>query len=195
LPGAPAFPLLHRGHVTEVLVALAPPNGGGWSGPVAALVDGATASAAEMLAGGLERYHRGPLLGQRTYGKGCVQEYYRDRAEAGVVRLTTRLYALPDGSPVQRRGLVPEILVGPKPVGEREADLPLSLEPVTGPDVRVAGFASPSWPAHRGRVGPCADAVTCRALRKAAGSPVAQAHADPPSRKRGGARPVPAVGR
>ena len=193
LPGAPAFPLLYRGHVTEVLVATPPATGAGWSGPVAALVDGATASAAEMLAGGLDRYHRGPLVGQRTYGKGCVQEYYRDRADAGVARVTTRLYTLPDGSPVQRRGLVPELLVGPKPVGEREADLPLSLEPVSGPDVRVAGFASPAWPSHRGRVGPCTDPVVCRALRKAAGSPVAQAHTEPPSRKRGGARPVPAA--
>jgi len=45
LPNAPAFPLLHRGRVTEVLVATPPANGEGWSGPVAALVDGATASA------------------------------------------------------------------------------------------------------------------------------------------------------
>jgi carboxyl-terminal processing protease len=195
LPGAPAFPLLYRGRVTEVLVAAAPAPGGEWSGPVAALVDGATASAAEMLAGGIDRYHRGPLLGQRTYGKGCVQEYYRDRAGAGVARLTTRLYALPDGSPVQRRGLVPELLVGPNLAGEREADLPLTLMPVPGPDVRIAGFASPPWPAHRGRVGPCPDPVACRALRKAAGSPVAQAHAEAPSRKRGGARPVSPAGR
>lgn len=184
LPGAPAFPLLHRGQVTEVLVATAPPRGGDWSGPVAALVDGSTASAAEMLAGGIDRYHRGPLIGQRTYGKGCVQEYYRDRVGGGVARLTTRLYALPDGSPVQRRGLLPELLVGPEPNGEREADLPLTLEPVSGPDVRVTGFASPAWPSYRGKVGPCADPLVCRALRKAAGSPVAQAQKEPRSRKR-----------
>ncbi|HEV8548296.1 MAG TPA: S41 family peptidase [Polyangiaceae bacterium] len=195
LPGAPAFPLLYRGRVTEVLTASAPVKGAEWSGPVAALVDGATASAAEMLAGGLDRYHRGPLLGQRTYGKGCVQEYYRDKVQAGVVRLTTRLYALPDGSPVQRRGLVPGIIVGPNAPSEREADMPFTLEPVPGPDVRVPGFASPAWPAHRGHVGPCADPVVCRALRKAAGSPVAQAHPEPAGRKRGGARPVPPAGR
>ena len=195
LPGAPAFPLLHRGRVTEVLLAPAPPAGSEWSGPVAALVDGATASAAEMLAGGLDRYHRGPLLGQRTYGKGCVQEYYRDRAQGGVVRLTTRLYTLPDGSPVQRRGLVPALLVGPALVGEREADIPLTLEPVAGPDVRVGGFAGPAWPPHRGHVGPCADPVVCRALRKAAGSPVAQARPEPPTRKRGAARPLVPTGR
>jgi carboxyl-terminal processing protease len=195
LPGAPAFPLLHRGHVTEVLVAAAPPKGGEWSGPVAALVDGATASAAEMLAGGIDRYRRGPLIGQRTYGKGCVQEYYRDRARGGVARLTTRLYALPDGSPVQRRGLVPELIVGPQPSGEREADLPLTLQPISGPDVRIAGFASPAWPPHRGKVGPCEDPVVCRALRKAAGSPVAQAQKEPRSRKRGAARPLAPTGR
>jgi carboxyl-terminal processing protease len=195
LPGAPAFPLLHRGHLTEVLVASAPAPGGEWAGPVAALVDGATASAAEMLAGGIDRYRRGPLLGQRTYGKGCVQEYYRDRARAGVVRLTTRLYALPDGSPVQRRGLQPTLLVGPTGTGEREADLPLTLEPTPGPDVRAGSFASPAWPPHRGHVGPCSDPLVCRALRKAAGSPVAQAHAEPPTRKRGAARALPPAAR
>ena len=183
-PGVPAFPLLHRGQVTEVLAAVAPAESSHWRGPAAVLVDGATASAAEMLAGGLAKYRRGPLLGQRTYGKGCVQEYFRDRVGVGVLRLTTRLYTLPDGSPVQRRGLVPDIFVGPDEPGEHEADTPGTLEPAAGPDVRAPSPAGPSWPSSAGHVGPCPDSVICAALRKAAGTPIARVRPEPAARKR-----------
>jgi carboxyl-terminal processing protease len=188
-PGVPAFPLLHRGQVTEVLAAGAPPEARRWRGPLAVLVDGSTASAAEMLAGGIAKYRRGPLLGQRTYGKGCVQEYFRDRVGVGVLRLTTRLYSLPDGSPVQRRGLVPDFFVGVDDHGEHEADMPGTLEPTAGPDVRVSSPAGPSWPSTGGRIGPCPDAVICSALRKAAGTPMARVRAEPAVRKRRAPRP------
>jgi carboxyl-terminal processing protease len=188
-PGVPAFPLLHRGQVTEVLAAGAPPEVRRWHGPVAVLVDGSTASAAEMLAGGIAKYRRGPLLGQRTYGKGCVQEYFRDRVGVGVLRLTTRLYSLPDGSPVQRRGLIPDFFVGVDDHGEHEADMPGTLEPTAGPDVRVPSPAGPSWPSMGGRVGPCPDAVICSALRKAAGTPMARVRPEPAARKRRAPRP------
>jgi carboxyl-terminal processing protease len=193
--GVPAFPLLHQGHVTEVLVAPAPLATGRWSGPVAMLVDGETASAAEMLAGALDKYRRGPLLGQRTYGKGCVQEYFRDRSGVGVLRLTTRLYTLPDGAPVQRRGLIPGVLLGHDEAGERELDILGSLEPVSGPDVRIPVPAAPGWPPHAGRIGPCADAVVCTALRRAAGTPIARARPEPPARKRRAPRPGAAATR
>jgi carboxyl-terminal processing protease len=181
--------------VTEVLAAVAPAESSRWRGPVAVLVDGATASAAEMLAGGLAKYRRGPLLGQRTYGKGCVQEYFRDRVGVGVLRLTTRLYTLPDGSPVQRRGLVPDFFVGPDEPGEHEADTAGTLEPAAGPDVRVPGPAGPSWPSSAGRVGPCPDPVICAALRKAAGTPIARVRPEPATRKRRAPRPLASSGR
>jgi carboxyl-terminal processing protease len=188
-PGVPAFPLLNHGHVTEVLVAPAAASEARWRGPVAVLVDGATASAAEMLAGALDRYRRGVVLGQRTYGKGCVQEYFRDRSGLGVLRLTTRLYTLPDGSPIQRRGLVPSLLVGPDDVLEREADVPGSLEPSPGPDVRVAVPAAPGWPPHSGRVGPCESQAICAALRRVTGTPTARARPEAAARKRHTQRP------
>jgi carboxyl-terminal processing protease len=194
-PGVPAFPLMNHGQVLEVLVAPAPAPEARWRGPVAVLVDGATASAAEMLAGALDRYRRGPLLGQRTYGKGCVQEYFRDRAGVGVLRLTTRLYTLPDGSPVQRQGLVPSLLVGQDEALEREADVPGSLEPSAGPDVRVAVPAAPGWPPHSGRVGPCENPAICAALRRVTGTPTARARPDGTARKRHTPRPLGAPGR
>ena len=98
LPGVPSFPLIHRGVVSEILRASAPDAEAVWKGPVAVLVDGYTASAAEMIAGAIDSYGRGPLLGAHTFGKGCVQEYFDDHSGAGVLRLTTLLVALPDGS-------------------------------------------------------------------------------------------------
>ena len=170
LPGAPAFPLLHRGRLIEVLSAAAPARAGRWRGPVAALVDARTASAAEMIAGALERYDRGVAIGARTFGKGCVQEYFDDAAGAGVLRLTTLLFALPDGASLQRSGLEPRLRLEPEPRGEileREADLDGSLEPQSGPDVRRAPWlGGPAWPDHRGRVGPCPDPAVCAALRR-----------------------------
>lgn len=171
LPGAPVFPLRHRDGSIEIQRALLPPRAAQWHGPVASLVDGYTASAAEMIAGALASYQRGPVLGERTFGKGCIQEYFDDRAGAGVLRLTTMLFALPDGSPLQHVGIEPGLLLGEVPSTEREATVPATLPAWRGPDVRDrAEIGGPAWPPSHGRVGPCEEALVCQALRRL-GSP------------------------
>jgi carboxyl-terminal processing protease len=152
-----------------------PPGVDRWKGPIATLVDGDTASAAEMIAGALSAYRRGPTVGTTTFGKGCAQEYLDDDAQEGVVRLTTLLYALPDGSPVQRVGLTPTIRFpfGIADASDREAALPHAPPTWRGPDVRDRavlahaedGTWSTAWPPHGGNVGPCKDGEVCRALR------------------------------
>jgi carboxyl-terminal processing protease len=173
LPGYPSFPLLLRGGSVEVEHAAAPVKSDVWAGPVAVLVDGYTASAAEMIAGAIAAYSRGVLLGTRTFGKGCIQEYFDDRVGAGVLRLTTMLFALPDGSPVQGVGLTPALHLPLPTTREREAGLESSLPPWRGPDVRAPVTNSfPIWSPHGGRVGPCADPTVCVALRRlGAGKP------------------------
>lgn len=167
IPGAPSFPLRRRSGKVEVERAMAPPLGGQWHGPVAALVDGYTASAAEMIAAALASYRRGPVLGTRTFGKGCIQEYFDDRSGAGVLRLTTMLFAQPDGSPLQQVGLEPTIALPWPAAAEREASLAASMPPWSGPDVRdPAAVGGAPWPAHHGRVGPCRDRRVCEALRR-----------------------------
>ena len=133
LPGVPGFPLIHRGVVSEILRAGTPEAEAVWKGPVAVLVDGYTASAAEMIAGAIDSYGRGPLLGAHTFGKGCVQEYFDDHSGAGVLRLTTLLVALPDGSPLQQVGLEPEWSLDLPAVDEHEADLEGSAKGASGP--------------------------------------------------------------
>lgn len=177
LPGAPVFPLISRGRVVEVLKASSPNRSSRYEGPVATLVDGRTASAAEMIAGALDRYGRGPAVGRRTFGKGCVQEYFDDTAGVGLLRLTTLLYTLPDGSPIQRVGLepaVPLLLSSSEPEPEREEDLVGAPLAQPGPDVRPSrSYAGPPWPPHRGRVGPCSERAICSALQRLGGAPPA----------------------
>lgn len=178
LPGAPLFAMKRRDGTIEVDRAPVPRERDLWTGPVATFVDGTTASAAEMIAGALATSKRGPTVGTSTFGKGCAQEYVDDDAHAGVLRLTTLVYALPDGTPVQRVGLVPQIrfpfAVHPGDTGanEREAKLPHAAPPWRGPDLRDHGTAKTAetpWPAHGGSVGPCHDPEVCKALRMLSG--------------------------
>lgn len=177
LPGAPLFAMKRRDGTVEVDRASVPRERDQWIGPVATLVDGTTASAAEMIAGALATYKRGPTVGTPTFGKGCAQEYVDDDAHAGVLRLTTLVYALPDGTPVQRVGLVPQIRFPFAPAAdassnEREAKLQHAAPAWRGPDLRDAALAKTAetpWPSHGGAVGPCHDAELCRALRTLGG--------------------------
>lgn len=172
LPGVPLFPMKRRDGTIEVERAPEPAEKERWMGPVAAIVDGGTASAAEMISGAFLAYERGVVVGAPTFGKGCAQEYLDDDARSGVLRLTTLVYALPNGDPVQRVGLQPPVRipfeakggVGPN---EREARLAHSAKPWRGPDVRDPAHKSwpAPWPAHLGKVGPCTDDDLCRAIR------------------------------
>jgi carboxyl-terminal processing protease len=168
IPGAPLFPMKRRDGSLETDRAPEPPVVDRWSGPVATLVDSDTASAAEMIAGALGAYRRGPIIGSTTFGKGCAQEYLDDDAQAGVVRLTTLLYALPDGTPVQRVGLAPTLRFpfGPSESADRESALPHAPPTWRGPDVRDRSLVTDvAWPSHGGNVGPCKETEMCRALR------------------------------
>ncbi|MDI1429769.1 S41 family peptidase [Polyangium sorediatum] len=175
LPGAALFPMRRRDGGVEVERAPEVSAEESYSGPLAVLVDGDTASAAEMIAGAIGSYRRGVVIGDRTYGKGCAQEYLDDEARAGVLRVTTLLFSLPDGAPVQKVGISPQITLSLPATTEREARVAQALEPWRGPDVRDPGLVREvPWALHGGRVGPCRDETVCRALR-ALGTSVAAA--------------------
>ncbi len=175
LPSAPLFPMKRRDGTIETDRAPDPPAEQRWAGPLATFVDGETASAAEMIAGALAVYHRAPSVGTPTYGKGCAQEYLDDDAHAGVLRLTTLLYALPDGAAVQRIGLTPTIGLSLAPIEDSEREATLAHAPPSwrGPDVRERRSASETetWPFHAGLIGPCKDADLCKALRAIGAAP------------------------
>jgi carboxyl-terminal processing protease len=165
LPGLPMFPLKSRNESVLPDMAPTPPSEEQWDGPVAALVDSDTASAAEMLAGALLAYKRGTVIGNRTFGKGCVQEYLDDEAQKGLLRLTTFLYALPDGHAVQRVGITPSVSFSFGITQETEASTKNVPPKWTGPDVRPKPIALyPGWPKLDGPLSACKSPLQCEAL-------------------------------
>lgn len=78
--------------------------------PVVILVNGGTASAAEITAAALRDNGRAKLIGTRTYGKGSMQSVYA-LADGSSVRITDRLWLTPHRDSIQSVGLHPDITV------------------------------------------------------------------------------------
>lgn len=74
------------------------------------LVNGNTASAAEIFAGAVQVNRGGKLIGEKTYGKGVIQSV--EKLEDGsAFKFTTEEYFLPDGTPINKKGIQPDIRV------------------------------------------------------------------------------------
>ena len=78
-----------------------------WQKPMAVLVNRYSASASEIVAGAIQDYKRGIVLGQRTFGKGTVQSL--DSISKGQVKITESKYYRVDGSSTQNKGVLPDI--------------------------------------------------------------------------------------
>ena len=78
--------------------------------PMVVLIDGASASASEIVAGALQDHHRAVLMGTRSFGKGSVQSIV-PLDSGGALRLTIALYYTPSGRSIQGTGLQPDIVV------------------------------------------------------------------------------------
>ena len=75
--------------------------------PLAVLIDGNTASAAEIVAAAVQDHGRGLLIGETSFGKGRVQTVYtlrRDPSQFGLVKLTTQRFLTPSGRSIDRHG-------------------------------------------------------------------------------------------
>lgn len=87
--------------------------------PMAVLINGGTASAAEIVAGALQDYKRAVILGSRSFGKGSVQTIIPLDKE-GALKLTTALYFTPSGREIQARGIEPDVIVPELAVDEKQ---------------------------------------------------------------------------
>jgi carboxyl-terminal processing protease len=76
--------------------------------PVVVLVNGGSASAAEIVAGALKDNHRATLMGRTTFGKGSVQTVI-PLADDRALKLTTSLYYTPSGVSINHKGIAPDI--------------------------------------------------------------------------------------
>ena len=78
-----------------------------YDGPMAVLVNRASASASEIFAGAIQDYQRGVVLGGQTFGKGTVQEIIP--MNYGQVKLTRSKFYRISGASTQHRGVLPDI--------------------------------------------------------------------------------------
>jgi carboxyl-terminal processing protease len=83
--------------------------------PIVALINAGSASASEIVAGALQDYKRGLLVGTKSFGKGSVQTFVQISPRAAV-KLTTAKYYTPSGRSIQAEGIEPDILIEPAKV-------------------------------------------------------------------------------
>jgi carboxyl-terminal processing protease len=85
--------------------------------PLIVLINGGSASAAEIVAGALQDNRRATILGTRSFGKGSVQSILPVGASSGALKLTTAFYYTPRGYSIQGRGITPDIEVAQEEPG------------------------------------------------------------------------------
>lgn len=83
----------------------------GMQKPVVVLVNGASASASEILSGALKDTHKATLIGRKTFGKGLVQKVVPLPNQTGV-NVTIARYLTPNGTDINKLGIKPDIEVG-----------------------------------------------------------------------------------
>lgn len=91
--------------------------------PLFVLVNEGSASASEIVAGAIQDTGRGKLMGEKTFGKGVVQQVFNLSDGSGVA-ITTSEYFTPSERSINHIGIEPDILV--EPVEDSEQDMQLN---------------------------------------------------------------------
>jgi carboxyl-terminal processing protease len=120
----------------------APPNGDLIRGtPMVVLINGASASASEIVAGALQDNRRASILGTHSFGKGSVQSIIPLEGR-GALRLTTALYYTPSGQSIQGHGITPDQVV-PVPKDQQVANAVVTYESDLFGSLKATGALAP----------------------------------------------------
>ena len=80
--------------------------------PLAVLINGDSMSSSEIVAGAIQSYDRGIIIGSRSFGKGLVQKVFNLEAPlGGAVRTTIAVFGRPDHQLIHATGILPDILI------------------------------------------------------------------------------------
>ena len=129
-----------------------------WSGPLVVLISKFSASASEILAGAIQDYHRGLIVGDHsTHGKGTVQSlldlgqmWFRmpNAPPMGALKITMQQFYRPDGDSTQRRGVSADVelpsITTYLDVGENDLDYPLPFDKVAPTDYKRFDDVNPT---------------------------------------------------
>jgi carboxyl-terminal processing protease len=96
------------------------------SKPMVVLVNGQSASASEIVTGALKDHHRATIIGTRTFGKGLVQETV-PLGDGSALKLTIAVYLTPNGTDINHKGIVPNIVVVDNPKTKLDEQLQAAL--------------------------------------------------------------------
>lgn len=159
-----------------------------WSGPLAVLVNRASASASEIFAAAIQDYGRGVIIGEPTFGKGTVQNLvdldevaHNEKPEFGELKMTIAQFFRINGGSTQLRGVTPDIgfplTAEASDFGESSYDNALPWTSITAAKYRRVGDLSIVTPLliarHEARIGKnrewidfAADLAEARKLRE-----------------------------
>lgn len=125
-----------RGRAQAPVVERVPASAKPYGFPVVVLINGQTASAAEIVAGALRDHRRATLLGERSYGKGLVQQVL-PMSMGTALALTTAYYFTPSGHSIQRPLTGSQVKLQPGTDAENPGNAPVNPAGGIAPDEEV----------------------------------------------------------